>query len=199
MEASNWIVAACAQLRLYNAKAQKLNESTFVAQARVGRPIIRFLAGPFRVVREGGPDEEAMEAFVLTFRLFVQSTKRDGLSFQEIDALYDSLPVSARLRREVADIRADINRFLDSASPMIVDGTVVTRRDLLMTWLYGEVAHQNPSRREQLAKWRVGDDDRPIWQHEFETVMLRVLQSIFWMRQANIAALAEMDDAVSQG
>ena len=131
-----------------------------------------------------------MKAFVLTFRLFIQD--RDGLSFRAIASLYSSLPVSTELRKEIGEIRQGLNDFLDSCSPMVVNGLTISRRELLDAWMYGEVAHLNPDKREILQSWRVADDVRPLWQHEFETVILRVTQFVFWVRQANVRAIEEL-------
>jgi hypothetical protein len=131
-----------------------------------------------------------MKAFVLTFRLFLQD--RDGLSFRAIDELFSSLPVSAQLRSEVAAIRADVNAYLDGHSPFVIDTDTVSRRELLHAWMYGEVAHVNPEKREILRQWRVADDVRPLWQHEFESVVLQLTQSVFWLRQVIIRAIAEL-------
>jgi hypothetical protein len=195
MDQRDGIVAACERLRLYNEKAAELNASTFVRQVREGRPVFRFLSGPFRAIREGGPDAEAMKAFVLTFRLFCRD--RDGLSFREIEQLYESLPVSARLKEEIKGIRADVNRFLDGNTPIVVSGETISRRHLFDTWLFGEVAHLNPERRAQLRAWRVEDDIRPLYQHEFEDITLALLQAVFWVRTTNLDALAELEAAAA--
>jgi hypothetical protein len=191
MVSTNTLESAREQLQFYNAKASELNNSTFRRQAQERDTSFQLLPVPFRAVRENGPDEEAMKAFVLTFRLFLRD--RDGLSFREIEQLYESIPVGEGLRKEIREIRAGVNEYLDADSPFVIFGEEISRRDLLDTWMWGEVAHFNAPKRERLAEWRVADDVRPLFQHEFETVMLRVLQSIFWVRQANLAALAELD------
>ena len=66
------------------------------------------------------------------------------------------------------------------------------RRDLLETWLYGATAHLNPEKRRRLKSWSVEDDVRPLFEHEFEVVVLSVLSAILSIRDANMLALQEL-------
>ena len=102
-----------------------------------------------------------MKAFLLTFRLFIQD--RDGLSFRAIASLSARLPISEHLKQKIAEIREQVNHYLDGCSLVVIDGHTVSRRTLLETWMYGELAHLNPDRRATLRLWRVADDVRPIF------------------------------------
>src|SRR5437879_6089579 len=90
-----------ALLGLYNERASELNDSSFLRDIRAGSgPIFHLHSGPFRAVRECEPSTEAMKAFLLTFRLFIQD--RDGLSFRAIAGLFAKLAISEHLKQEVA-------------------------------------------------------------------------------------------------
>lgn len=181
-----------ARLQLYNERAVKLGESTFLKQVLAGHPVFHLHGGPFHAIRKGEPDPEAMEAFLLTFRLFLQD--RDGLSFRKIGQLYEELPISGSLKGEVEVIRTDLNHYLDGPSPFVIFGKTTKRRELLMTWLYGELAHLNPEHRTRLREWRVDDGTRPLFQHEFEGIVTHVTQAVFWIRQVNVRAIAELQN-----
>jgi hypothetical protein len=131
-----------------------------------------------------------MKAFVLTFRLFYRD--RDGLSFREIGDLYKTLPVRQELKDEVSQIRSEVRRYLDGSTLLDVFGERISRRDLLDTWLFGEIAHLNRDKRERLRAWSVDDDVRALFQHEFEGVLLGLLQAVSWVYAWNLAALDEM-------
>src|SRR2546423_484752 len=119
-----------ALLRLYNERASELNDSSFLRDLRAGSgPIFHLHSGPFRAVREGGPSQEAMKAFLLTFRLFIQD--RDGLSFRAIVSLFAKLPIGEHLKQEIAEIRDEVNGHLDGCSPFVIDGETISRRELL--------------------------------------------------------------------
>ena len=148
-------------LSLYNARAAKLHGSSFLQYAREGRGnSFTMHAGPFRAVRDDTPNLEAVEAFLYTFRLFIQD--RDGLSFREMERLYDSLPIASSFRDEVQRIRSEVNEYLDGLTPLRIYDTDVTRRELLHNWLYGHSAHLNPDKRRILKEWGVGEDVQPL-------------------------------------
>jgi hypothetical protein len=180
-----------ALLRLYNERATELNESSFLRQIRDGPGTTFTLhGGPFRAVRVGGPEHEAMKAFLLTFRLFLQD--RDELSFRKIDERYAEMPVSVGLRVEVAGIRKHVNTYLEQRSPFVIRGEKITRRQLLDVWLHGELAHVNPDKRAVLSRWGVAEDVRPLYQFEFEVIVTELTQAVFGIRQVNLRAIAEL-------
>jgi hypothetical protein len=180
-----------AQLCLYNERAAELNESSFLRQSRDGLgTTFTLLGGPFRVVRVGGPEHEAMKAFLLTFRLFLQD--RDELSFRKIDERYAEMPVEGGLKMEVAGVRRHVNTYLDQRSPFVIRGEQITRRQLLNVWLNGELAHVNPDKRAILDRWGVAEDLRPLYQFEFEVIVTQLTQAVFWIRQVNLCAIAEL-------
>lgn len=183
-------------LNLYNERAAELNESVFLRTLRSNPSSFQFRGGPFRVERVGGPDAEAIRAFLLTFRLFVQDG--DGLSFRNISDRYDTLPVSSELRTELASIRRELNEFLDGMTPFDFCGERVSRRDLMHTWLYGQLAHVNPNHRSRLKRWTVAADTAPLVQGEFDHIVAAVTQSIFWVRQVNLRALQELAGPTSR-
>jgi len=137
-----------------------------------------------------------MKAFVLTFRLFHHG-KRDGLTLREVAAAYGRLGVSDPLKAELQAIREQVTRYLAGPTPLDLFGERITRDELLNVWLYGELAHRNPEKQARLDEWQVGDDVRPIFQHEFESIVAGFLQAIFWVRNNNLSALAELDGRAS--
>ena len=64
--------------------------------------------------------------------------------------------------------------------------------ELLHVWMYGKLAHVNADKREVLQRWRVDRDIEPLFQYEFEAILVPVTQAIFWMRQVNLRAIEEL-------
>ena len=178
-------------LALYNQKATQLNASSFVTHVRTQRTQFTFAAAPFRVLREGGPTSEAVDAFVLTLRLFL--VVRDGLTFPQVRLLYAKLPVPEELQNRVFAICDEVSKYLDGPTVFDFYGERPTKREFFKTWLYGEVAHVNSDKRARLRKWGIDRDTRPLIEREFEAIMVALLQAIFWIRQENIAAMLQLD------
>jgi hypothetical protein len=59
-------------------------------------------------------------------------------------------------------------------------------------WLYGELAHVNPDKRAILERWGVAADVRSLFQFEFEVIVTQLTQAVFWIRQVNLRAIAEL-------
>jgi hypothetical protein len=182
---------AIALLQLYSERANELNESSFLRAIREGpSTTFRLLGGPFRAIRQGGPSDDAMKAFLLTFRLFVQD--KDGLSFMEIRELYGKLPVSQELVDEIQLICDNTDRYLEGPSPFVIAGESIGRRKLLHVWMYGKLAHVNADKRQVLEQWRVDKDVEPLFQYEFESILIPLTQAISWIRQVNLRAVEQL-------
>jgi hypothetical protein len=180
-----------ALLELYSERAAELNESSFLRAIRDGSSTtFQLLGGLFRAIRQGGPSSEAMKAFLLTFRLFVQD--RDGLSFRKMRELYEKLPVSQDLIDEIHLTHQDVERYLDGPSPFVIAGEPIQRRKLLHVWMYGKLAHVNADKRDVLERWNVDRDVEPLFQYEFESLLIPLTQAIFWIRQVNIRAIEQL-------
>jgi hypothetical protein len=184
-----------ARLELYNERAVKLEASSFLRSVLDPEVTLRLLGTPFRVVREGGPDQDSMEAFVLTLRLFVQD--RDGLSFRRIKSFYDTIAVSQQLIDEVGEICLRLNHYLDGSSPLVVNDCSISRRELLTVWMNGELAHVDAKQRARLEEWTVKEDIRPFFQYEFEMVITRIARAVEALRRVNERALLELRATLS--
>ncbi len=92
-----------------------------------------------------GLDEEALDAFLLTFRFFIQD--KESISLRRFcEDTVPSLQLSTDDVAAISRVRADLNTFLDSR--LILPWTfpptafkITTHRDLVYTFLYGQHAH----------------------------------------------------------
>ncbi len=178
-------------LSLFNEKATELERSSFLETWKTnGSGSFDLIPGPFRAVRKDGPSAESVKAFLFTFRLFHRDS--DGISIREISDLYDRLLVDPILKNQINATRAELQKYLDGITPLVVNGHQIVRRDLLDTWLYGTEAHLNRDKRKRLKSWSVQDDIRPLFEHEFEVVVLTVLRAVLSIRATNVTAIEQL-------
>jgi hypothetical protein len=93
------------RLHLYNEQAEIMLNSRFAAamfDQKTGVTISGSLTGPVEVTMTG-PDNEAVRAFILPFRMFFRDG--DGISLHEMAEVYDDPAVPTRLRDEYRNAR----------------------------------------------------------------------------------------------
>ncbi len=102
-----------------------------------------------------GPTQEQIDAFVLTFRLFLQN--KDHLSLYWLAKNVEDDPdVSEHWKREFSAVRTTVNNVLDSFPPIqvsIANYKPPTRRDIMNTFIYGDLAHADEEKREMFKSW----------------------------------------------
>lgn len=153
------------KLKLFNKKVQRLESSSFI-NWMVQNPLeikISNISSNFN----NFPSSESIEAFVLTFRLFIQSN--DYIGIRNINKAYEQLDLPQELKQEFFNIRDTLNNYLNCKSPITkgvdkdtlnkiskffafgkVDDTnkikttemiTFSKRDILHFFIYGELAH----------------------------------------------------------
>lgn len=109
------IVEDLEALRLFNEKAAELRESRFTQMALHPETGIEISFGheqPYKVERTG-PDDEALKAFLLTFRFLVQDNEQ--CSIRNVAAAYERLSVPDERKNLVRRARRS-ERFSGSAN-----------------------------------------------------------------------------------
>jgi hypothetical protein len=187
---------AIRKLRLFNEKAQLLQKSRFVQMVFTegsGVTVSYKQGQPLRVVKRGA-DHEALAAFALTFRFFLQ--KSDGISLEQIEGLYQSLDVPEDVRSSLTENRKALNGFLDSASELALNGQSITFRDVLETFIYGNLSHVNRGKEEVYKVWQAGPLVL-VLEGYFETVLAEVLKFILWLASMNAETIQRLENRVS--
>src|SRR5215212_2112673 len=149
---------ALATLRLFNEKADKLGQLSL--NRRMLERDFQFgpIVGPERVVQGfhfDGPDDEAIDAFVLTLRFFIQDN--EPTSLRNMSCQFASLPIDPTLVARFEQERAAANALLDSSAFISIDGERLTCRRLVDTFVYGDRAHASPEKRENYRLWMSDD------------------------------------------
>ena len=91
-------------LELFNEKAEKLARLSFIEtifkyNSGVSIKISKRDDGLYDLIQERrGPLEEAIDAFVLTIRFFIQDN--EPISFRRLAEIYDMAPIEKKLKEE---------------------------------------------------------------------------------------------------
>ncbi len=119
-----------------------------------------------------GPDEEAIDAFVHTFRYFIQNN--ESISFQNMEKHYSAAPIDAALQREFVKLRKEINEYLDEKVGINYNNEDLTRRRVMDVFVYGGFSHANEGKRRLYKTWM----DDPVMARLIEQLFIDTLADI---------------------
>lgn len=181
-------------LKLFNEKAERLLNSRFVNFLKENKRL------SFRINAKRGeetkttrilPDQEAIDAFILTFRFFIQNNER--CSFGNLNEVYQKLPISQELKDKYSKARSKLNKYLDFKTNINLYGENPTRRRLLDVFVYGGLAHSNPGLEETYRRWKQSSIVYGFVEVHFCTILEHVLQVIFYVAGINEKAIKELE------
>jgi hypothetical protein len=124
----------------------------------------------------GIPDVKEQDAFLLTFRMFIQ--KNESISFLNIHGLLRDKELSNEMQEGIKLVRQAYLNYLDSHSDYTVklfDGHP-TRGQMLETVLYGGLAHGNDA--ETIQRFKVWSRDgirANLLMQEFTSILIQIL------------------------
>jgi hypothetical protein len=173
-------------LKLFNEKAERLYNSRFVNFLKEKKKLsfqISVKKGEKVETTRSLPDQDAVDAFVLTFRFFIQNNER--CSFGNLNEVYQKLPFSEELKNKYFDTRKKINQYLDTKTSINIYGETPTRRKLLDIFIYGGLAHVNPKKEKIYGKWK---------QSPFCIILDYLLRVILYVADINEEAIIELDN-----
>ena len=120
-----------AALKLFNEKADKLKRCSFTRLVFEHKSGVSFSATINEEIKieRAGPDEEAIDAFALTFRFFIQDNEKS--SFRNLDSIYNEPPLSQLQKESFAKARRELNDYLDAFSIFTVNNERLSNRHIL--------------------------------------------------------------------
>lgn len=180
-------------LRLFNEKADKLESLSFTRNLSSSGVTISGKQGEAVQAQRQGPDGEAIDAFVLTIRFFVQDN--ETISLRNIADLYAGLQVDKDLVDKFSDARTKTNATLGKQSPIKLNNTDLTFRAIFEVFLWGGLAHANPRKKEVYDTWVLNPILFPLLQNEFVYTLGIVLNMIFFTRELNKVVLAQLESS----
>tara|TARA_B100000809_G_C14872981_1_gene436251 strand:- start:87 stop:647 length:561 start_codon:yes stop_codon:yes gene_type:complete len=176
-------------LRLFNEKVTKLKSLRFtkaILNVDFGYRISA-KQGQNVIFRRYGPDDESVDAFVLTYRFFIQNN--EPTSFQRMEELYRNLPLDTPWKQGAIRTHQTLDQFLDSNTPVVFRTHQINRRERHDVFLKGGLAHANKTKKDQFDEWASRPDMFLIRQAEFVKTLVGSLECVFWFHDANVAAL----------
>ena len=139
--------AATESLNLFLEKAEKLQRTTtwkLLAEGGARLSIKADKGNPVGLEIEG-PGEEALDAFILTLRFFIQNN--EPTSIRNVCELLQSLPIDQSIKERVGVGRERYNSFLDRKCLAQIDGDQPTHRRVQDVFIYGAFAHAHPEKK----------------------------------------------------
>jgi len=174
----------------FNEKANKLEGLSFTKSLQnSGVTVSGVIGQPIQAKRQG-PNEESIDAFVLTIRFFVQDN--EVTSFSNMANLYAKLPISPDLVKEFNDARAKTNASLEQPSLVTLNNTALTYRTVVDIFLWGGLCHANPRKKAIYDSWVQDPILFALLQNEFVFALGILLNMIFFTRALNRDALHEL-------
>jgi hypothetical protein len=137
-----------------------------------------------------GPEEEAIDAFVLTFRYFIQDN--EATSFRKMEQHYLAAPIDAGLQQKFSQLRREVNEYLDGETNINFNGEELTRRRIMDTFVYGGLSHANEEKRRLWKTW-MGDLFMAVmFENEFLVVLSNIHIAIEMIKRMNEEALKHL-------
>lgn len=173
-------------LNLFNEKVNELRKSRYF------QSIIKESSGlTFTIESSGkstvtikGPDDDAIKAFVLTFRFFIQDNER--CSIHNIAKIYnDELNIACELKNEFNEKRDGINQLLDSYSILQINKQRVQYRKILDVFFYGGLAHANEKKKELFDSWMRLPLIKGILVSEFHLILGNIYSFLLFVENQN--------------
>lgn len=189
-------------LRQFNDKVTRLESTRFAKWLDASTPNVTAHLDSVQVNRTGDVtfelvgivrasldehDQDEIDAFVLTYRMFVQ--KRDALSIRSLTKLYDAAWMPGEARDRFCEGRDAVNDWLDSSTSLLDGEHVVTRRELIDVILYGGLAHSEPDKVPTFNAWMRTGAAGFFWA-EFVVTLREMLRLLRFFRALNEAVIA---------
>jgi hypothetical protein len=171
-----------------------------------------------------GPDNESIAACVLTIRLFIQNN--DPISFGNMKKIYDNLDTSQENKNEFNQIRDELNRYLDSGSPLVMSNEKanpemilandlnerlaelsnasltsenrLTYREILDLFIYGDLSHTNETKREKLKQLLSSSVGAAFAWYIFTGILIQIMRCIFAVAAINQDVINEEETGNSK-
>jgi hypothetical protein len=161
--------------KLYIEKAQELLDSSFAKEMAKPTGVgISWKQGN-QLISHRGPSQESIKSYILTLRLFIQGNER--ISFKSMEKNFQRLTYNKELYNKFKDIKEALNKYLDSSS-MFKINEEISHRQLMDTFIYGDLSHTNPEKRKLYQSWMSHDIMGELMKNEFKQIIGKVLIAI---------------------
>jgi len=189
-----------AALELFNEKAKKLLQQNFIKELTDAKTGILLSfdkkddASLETVVTRRGPSQETIDAFVLTFRFFIQNNESTSLS--NIANIYENSITDLFTKNLFITARNVINEFLDSPSKLGLsqNGVAPTNREIMKTFVYGELAHSDEEKSKKYKEWMSVSRLAPVFDAAFVFILAEFINVIYYIAILNQYAIENLQN-----
>lgn len=180
-------------LKLFNDKAEKLNGLSFTKEVTTKKHGVKlsFKEDGSVSVKRRGPGGEAMDAFVLTLRFFIQDNEKSSL--RNLAKIYENLPILDQKKDIFRRFRKMLNNFLDSKSFYSTRGINCTNRQIMNIFIYGGLAHANKKKKKIYGEWMSDSGSEPLTTNEFVNILQFIWACIISIKRINEAVIEELE------
>lgn len=187
-------------LKLFNEKVDKLSRLSFMKTLLKNKSVVTLKGerkenDQWELTQERvGPQEEAVDAFVLTIRFFIQDN--ESTSFRNIADLYDNSCLSYNLKSDFKHLRSNLNRYLDSYPFMgiSVNKETLTHRKIMDTVIYGGLSHANPIKKREYDFW-VNTPLKAFIEEDFVYSLGIIYKALIRIKEVNLKAIDEIQNS----
>ncbi len=178
-------------LKLFIEKADKLNNGKFVRRIVNDSGVVFSMGvGKPTIAKRRGPDDENIEAFVLTFRFFIQDN--ESISLRRAKNIFHSDVASEEEKNSFVEARNHLNAYLDGDTMINVKG-IIKRRELMDVFIYGGLSHANDKKKKKYDEWMGNELLIPFLQNEFSVILYDVLNVILFVKDLCERVLKRVD------
>lgn len=184
-------------LKLFNEKVDKLINSRFIKHVQNNKGLkwsFQSSVSQKVTISHNLPDQDSIDAFVLTIRYFIQDNETTSL--RNMAKLYKDIPVSVNIKDEFNSVRDKLNLELRSQSMFNLDEKKLTRGEIFHTFIYGGLAHAESKKKADYDKWMQIEPLAAIITMEFNNVLIYILDCIAYIRKVNLQAIEEMKNMI---
>lgn len=126
-----------------------------------------------------GPEKDSIDAFLTTFRLFIQGG--EPISFRALSKLEDD-ELSEEWKTNFQKARSDLNNYLAEQPIESNPPNSITRRELLNTFLHGDIFHVNDlAKRNLFQEWKKSSILYVLLSNEFVITIDYIMQIILYV------------------
>lgn len=188
-------------LNLFNEKVRELFDLSFVKT--ITKPNSGFSLsgerkenGSFKMISTiNGPSIEAIKAFVLTFRFFIQVN--ESISLRNIAEIYESNNIEHQQREFFNSARDSVNSMLNSPNlfNLKFNDSIPTNRRIMDVFVYGGLAHANPEKYKTYKEWMSFPPAAVILQTCFNSILGQILQALDYIEKVNENTIQQLKES----
>lgn len=183
---------AISTLKLFNEKVDRLINSRFVKhiQEKGLKVSMKSSQGKKVDISHTLPDQDAIDAFTLTVRFFIQDNEPSSLN--NMAGLYNEIPVSTDIKDDFNYTRDKLNSELDKKSMFNFKNKHLTKREIFDTFIYGGLAHAKPKKKKEFDAWMRVELFAAFITSDFANTLIYFLNCIAYIKKVNFKAIEEL-------